>query len=351
MNNMLKSQAYAEAGVDTQKAARIVDRIKESCNKTQRSGSMNQIGEFAGMFDLMRSGQWKDPILVSSTDGVGTKLRLATRLNKHYGIGIDLVAMCVNDIIVHGATPLFFMDYFSSSKLEEEVVETVIAGIADGCQQSQAALIGGEMAEMPGHYAVGDYDLAGFVVGAVEKNNRLPRHDLQIGDCVLGLESSGFHANGFSLIQKIIADNAVDLEQKWSTDTHATLGDALLEPTRIYVNSILQICQEPFIKAIAHITGGGFYENIPRVVPNHLQVVLEARALPSSDIFVYIQELGNLTTHDMWHTFNCGIGMVLVVGKEHCDNVKKILQDQGERVHILGHIESNHDGQKGVKII
>ncbi len=281
------------------------------------------------MFDLKAAG-FKDPILVSTTDGVGTKLKIAIETGKHDTIGIDLVAMCVNDLIVQGAEPLLFLDYFATGKLDVETGKNVIKGIAEGCKQAGCALVGGETAEMPGMYAGGDYDLAGFAVGAVERDRVLPRKDIAAGDVILGLASSGVHSNGFSLVRKIVAQENLSYNSPAPFDASRSLGAALLEPTRIYVRAAMPAVKSGGVKAMAHITGGGLLENIPRVLPDGLGARLDAKSWQAPPVFKWLAKSGNIEPMEMARTFNCGIGLVVIVEPKHGDQVTKILASNGE---------------------
>ena len=298
----------------------------------------------APLFDL-GSLNYKHPVLVSGTDGVGTKIKLAIENNRHDSIGIDLVAMCVNDLIVQGAEPLFFLDYFACSSLDVDVAETVINGIAKGCAESGCSLIGGETAEMPGMYQVGDYDLAGFCVGAVEKDNIISGENVEAGDVLIGLASSGFHSNGYSLIRKVITDTNVNLSE---TFEGKSLLDHLLEPTRIYVKSILGLIENVPVKAIAHITGGGLIENIPRVIPDNFSVRLDTKSWEMPVIFRWLQEQGNIDSDEMYQTFNCGIGMTVCVSPEQTHKTIELLETRGEIVRQIGIIDSKNEKQKSV---
>lgn len=303
------SLSYRDAGVDIDAGDELVERIKPMVTKTLRPGVLGGLGGFGALFELPLA-RYRSPVLVSGTDGVGTKLLVARQLNRHDTIGIDLVAMCANDILVHGAEPLFFLDYYASGKLEVDVAAEVIAGIAEGCRQAGAALVGGETAEMPGVYAKGDYDLAGFCVGVVEKEDLLDGAKVQMSDLLIGLASSGPHSNGYSLIRKIVADRNVPLTQPMG---RTTLGDVLLAPTRIYVQALLPPLRNRTIHALAHITGGGLTENVPRVLPNGCEAVIDTHAWPRSEIFEWLQAQGSIAEQEMLRTFNCGIGMVAIV--------------------------------------
>jgi len=334
-NSDKKSLNYKDAGVDISAGNELVNRIKPFAKSTIRAGADASLGGFGALFDLAKCG-YKDPILVSSTDGVGTKLKIAKDLNRHNTIGIDLVAMCVNDLVVQGGEPLFFLDYFASSKLSLDVASDVIKGIAVGCKEANCALIGGETAEMPGLYGEGDYDLAGFTVGAVERENILPKN-VAAGDVLLGLKSSGVHSNGFSLVHHIMKERNIALDYKLSSGK--TLGDALIEPTRIYVKSCLSAIKTGKVKALSHITGGGLLENIPRVLPENLFANIDYSSWKLPEIFQFLQEQGNVADEEMHRTFNCGIGMVLIVGGSDVELVKEKLIEFGEEVFTIGTLE------------
>jgi len=329
------SLSYRDAGVDIDAGNSLVERIKPIVKSTTRPGVMGGIGGFGALFELPLD-RYKQPVLVSGTDGVGTKLKLALELNKHDTIGIDLVAMCVNDIIVTGAEPLYFLDYYATGKLDVDIATDVVTGIAEGCKQAGAALTGGETAEMPGIYKEGDYDLAGFCVGVVEKSKIIQPDQVTAGDKLIGLASSGPHSNGYSLIRKILEVSQAKLDQPMG---NSTLGDALLEPTRIYVKSLLTLMQSINLHALAHITGGGLLENIPRVMPNNTQAVIDANAWQMPEVFSWLQQNGNVETNEMYRTFNCGIGMVLCVAAEDADQTLELLHDAGEEAFLLGTIE------------
>jgi phosphoribosylformylglycinamidine cyclo-ligase len=315
-----------QAGVDIDAGDALVEHIKPLAKTTDRKGVMGGLGGFGGLFDLKAAG-FRDPILVSGTDGVGTKLKVAIEANIPDTVGIDLVAMCVNDIVVQGAEPLFFLDYYATSKLEVEVGRRVVAGIAEGCRRAGCALVGGETAEMPGMYADGDYDLAGFAVGAAERDQLLPRADIAPGDVVLGLSSSGIHSNGYSLVRKIMGRGSYDIAK-------------LMEPTRIYVKPLLAAIRGTgAIKGLAHITGGGLPGNAPRCLPDGLRARLDARRWKAPDVFSWLRATGNVPTDDMLQTFNCGLGMVVVVDAKDAARVIKALSDAGEAVQQVGAIE------------
>ena len=325
---------YKQAGVDIDAGNELVNRIKPFAKSTSRLGANSDLGGFGALFDLKKCN-FKDPVLVSSTDGVGTKLKVAIDVDKHDTIGIDLVAMSVNDLVVQGAEPLFFLDYFACSKLDVEVASQVVKGIADGCKLAGCALIGGETAEMPGMYKAGDYDLAGFAVGAVERDQILPR-STNVGDILIGLKSSGVHSNGYSLARFILEKNSVNFSDKFSDEK--TVGEALLTPTKIYVKSCLEAIKTRKVKALSHITGGGLTENLPRVLSKNVTPKIDYKSWNRPEIFDYLQKLGNVADEEMHRTFNCGIGMVLVVAKGDENEVKAILEKAGEEVFIIGEL-------------
>jgi phosphoribosylformylglycinamidine cyclo-ligase len=327
---------YADAGVDIDAGNRLVKAIGPLAARTARAGLMGGIGGFGGLFDLAACG-FMDPLLVAATDGVGTKLKLAVETGMHEGIGIDLVAMNVNDIVVQGAEPLFFLDYFATSKLDAGVAEKVIASIAKGCKEAGCALIGGETAEMPGLYAQGDYDLAGFAVGAVEREALLPRKDLEAGDILLALASSGVHANGFSLVRRIVEKAGLRLRDPAPFAKSKSLGEALLTPTRIYVRELLATIRDTSsVKALAHITGGGLTENIPRVLPEHLAAEIDLGSFRLPPVFAWLKREGRIGDKEMLKTFNCGIGMVVVTGAANAGAVDASLRQSGEQPWRLG---------------
>ena len=329
---------YADAGVDIDAGNELVRRIKPHVRSTMRPGADGEIGGFGGLFDLKAAG-FTDPVLVAANDGVGTKLRVAIETGLHDRIGIDLVAMCVNDLVVQGAEPLFFLDYFATGKLDPTQGEDIVKGIAAGCVQAGCALIGGETAEMPGLYADKDYDLAGFAVGAAERGRLLPSADIQPGDVLLGLASSGPHSNGYSLIRRIVEVSGLSYDAPAPFDADRTLGEALIEPTRIYVKSILEAIRETAgIKALAHITGGGFTENIPRVLPDRLRADIDLFAVPVPPVFRWLAQTGGVAQNEMLRTFNCGIGMVVVASAADAATVGAVLQSAGETVVPLGRV-------------
>jgi len=337
-----ESTTYKDAGVNIEAGDELVERIKPFAKKTLRPEVLGGLGGFGSLFEVPK--KYKNPILVSGTDGVGTKLKLAFTLNQHKTIGQDLVAMCVNDILVQGAEPLFFLDYFACGKLNVKQASDVIEGIAFGCELAGCSLVGGETAEMPGMYQSEEYDLAGFCVGVVEKDKIIDGSNVNEGDTVIGLVSSGPHSNGYSLIRKLIEKENLDLNNFCGDKI---FSEVLLEPTRIYVKSILALNQEINIKAMAHITGGGLTENIPRVLPQHLAVGLQKNAWPKQEIFNWLQSKGNLSDYEMYKTFNCGIGMVLIIDCKDSNEAIKILSSYGESVNILGSVNKrkNNDPQ------
>jgi phosphoribosylformylglycinamidine cyclo-ligase len=333
-----KSVTYADAGVDIEAGNTLVERIAPLAKSTARIGADSDLGGFGGLFDLAAC-KFDDPVLVAANDGVGTKLKIAIESGIHDTVGIDLVAMCVNDLIVQGAEPLFFLDYFASGKLNVDAATDVIAGIAAGCRQAGCALIGGETAEMPGMYADGDYDLAGFSVGAVERRKVLPRDDIAAGDIILGLASNGIHSNGFSLVRKLVAQEGLAWDAPSPVNGSKTVAEELLTPTRIYVKSVLQALRaNAQIKGLVHITGGGFQENLPRVLPDDLgaHIDLDAWKLPA--VFQWLQSAGHMEPHEMLRTFNCGIGMTLIVAPDGLADVMAILAAEGETAIPIGTI-------------
>jgi len=333
---------YRDAGVDIDAGEALVDRIKPLARRTMRPEVLNGIGGFGALIGL--GGRYREPVLVAGTDGVGTKLKLAFELDRHDTIGIDLVAMCVNDILVQGAEPLFFLDYFSCGKLDVDRAARVVQGIAAGCESAGCALVGGETAEMPGMYAEGEYDLAGFSVGVVERDAIIDGSTIQAGDAVLGLASSGPHSNGYSLIRKIVARTGVDLR------SDSALADALMAPTRIYVKPLLALMKTLPVKGMAHITGGGLTENIPRVLPKTLGVRLQKRAWQRLPVFDWLQQHGHVAEEEMHRVFNCGIGMVVMVAAEHAEKAIAFLRAQGETVTKIGDVIARGDDQPSVVI-
>ncbi|CAN7444902.1 phosphoribosylformylglycinamidine cyclo-ligase [Bosea sp. LjRoot237] len=329
---------YAQAGVDIDAGNAMVDAIKPLVRSTRRPGADAEIGGFGGLFDLKAAG-FSDPILVAANDGVGTKVKIAIESGRHSTIGIDLVAMCVNDLVVQGAEPLLFLDYYATGKLDPQAGVEIVRGIAEGCRQAGCALIGGETAEMPGMYAGNDYDLAGFAVGAAERGTLLPRADLVAGDVVLGLPSSGVHSNGYSLVRRIVALSGLAWEAPAPFAPERMLAEALLEPTRIYVKSLLQALKAaPGIKALAHITGGGFPDNIPRVLPDDLGVAIDLPAIAVPPVFGWLASVGGVAEREMLRTFNCGIGMIVVAEAAQADAVMAALAEAGEKPVRLGEV-------------
>ncbi|PWW03351.1 phosphoribosylformylglycinamidine cyclo-ligase [Hoeflea marina] len=342
---------YSDAGVDIDAGNEMVNRIKPLVRSTRRPGADGEIGGFGGLFDLKAAG-FTDPVLVAANDGVGTKLKVAIDADRHDTVGIDLVAMCVNDLVVQGAEPLFFLDYFATGKLDPAQGAAIVGGIAQGCLMAGCALIGGETAEMPGMYSKGDYDLAGFAVGAAERGRLLPTPDISEGDVILGLASSGVHSNGYSLVRKIVETSGLgwDAPAPFATaDEGETLGAALLEPTRIYVKSLLKVIRETGkIKALAHITGGGFPENIPRVLPEGLAAHIDLDAISPPPVFSWLARTGGVAMTEMLRTFNCGVGMIVVTAADNADAVAAALSDAGEQVIRLGHLGPREAGSAGV---
>ena len=346
MNKPRVSLTYRDAGVDIDAGDALVEAIRPIAAATKRPGLLAGVGGFGALFEIP-PGQYREPVLVSSTDGVGTKLKLAIELQRHDTIGIDLVAMCVNDIIVQGAEPLFFLDYFATGKLDNRVAEQVIRGIGEGCRQAGCALVGGETAEMPGMYGAGDYDLAGFTVGVVEKSKIIDGSQVKPNDTLIGIASSGAHSNGYSLIRKIIEVRKAKLDQ---TLGGRPLGEVLLAPTRIYVKPLLALLSQVPVHAAAHITGGGLPGNVPRVLPNGVRAVIDSRAWQRPAIFDWLQEMGGIEEFEMYRTFNCGVGMVLVLDATDAEQALQWLQAAGESASIIGHIEP-HSGEDQVVIL
>ncbi|WP_299437495.1 phosphoribosylformylglycinamidine cyclo-ligase [uncultured Rhodospira sp.] len=334
---------YKAAGVDIAAGDALVQAIKPLARSTARPGADAALGGFGAVFDLAGAG-FRDPLLVSATDGVGTKLRLAIETGRHDGIGIDLVAMCVNDLVVQGAEPLLFLDYYATARLDVETARAVVAGIAEGCRIAGCALVGGETAEMPGMYASGDYDLAGFAVGALERGQLLTGERVGEGDVVLGLASSGVHSNGYSLVRRIIADQSLAWEAPAPFDPDRTLGAVLLTPTRIYVTACLDAVRSGAVHALAHITGGGLVENIPRVLPDGLAVALDVAALPLPPVFRWLQTTGGVAPQEMARAFNCGIGMVAVVAADRVDETLTRLTGHGEAARVIGRVVARDAG-------
>ncbi|MEJ2418003.1 MAG: phosphoribosylformylglycinamidine cyclo-ligase [Exilibacterium sp.] len=349
MTDKQPSLSYKDAGVDIDAGNTLVDRIKGVAKRTRRPEVLTGLGGFGALCELPAG--YREPVLVSATDGVGTKLRLAMDLNIHNTIGVDLVAMCVNDLVVAGAEPLFFLDYYATGKLNLEAAASVVTGIGDGCKQAGCALVGGETAEMPGMYQGEDYDLAGFCVGVVEKSAIIDGSAVQIGDRLIGLASSGAHSNGYSLIRKIIDHCNADLGVTLSGDPGGrTLGQALLEPTRIYVKPLLGLIKQVQVKALSHITGGGLLENLPRVLPAGTKAVINTQAWTRPAVFNWLQEQGNVETREMYRTFNCGVGMVICVPPAQADTALQHLAAAGEQAFILGTIAAAASGEEQVEL-
>ncbi|MGN6463433.1 MAG: phosphoribosylformylglycinamidine cyclo-ligase [Pseudolabrys sp.] len=327
---------YAQAGVDIDAGNRMVDLIKPLVRATARRGADAEIGGFGGLFDLKRAG-FTDPVLVAATDGVGTKVKIAIETGRHETIGIDLVAMSVNDLVVQGAEPLFFLDYFACGKLDPQMGAAVVAGVSAGCRDAGCALIGGETAEMPGVYQGGDYDLAGFAVGAAERGTLLPRADITAGDVIIGIASSGVHSNGYSLVRKVVDLSALGWDTPAPFDPSRSLGEAVLTPTRIYVKSCLAAIRETgAVKGLAHITGGGFPDNIPRVLPDDLGAAIDLTRVPLLPVFKWLAKAGNIAETELLRTFNCGVGMIALVAADQVDKVIAVLKREGENAFPIG---------------
>jgi len=341
-----KSLSYKDAGVDIDAGNALIERIKGVAKRTRRPEVMTGLGGFASLFELPQG--YKQPVLVSGTDGVGTKLRLAMDMNKHDTIGIDLVAMCVNDLIVGGAEPLFFLDYYATGKLNVDIAADVVSGIGDGCELSGCALVGGETAEMPGMYEGEDYDLAGFCVGIAEKEEIIDGSKVATGDTLIALASSGPHSNGYSLIRKILEVSNADLEQDLDGQP---LKDALIAPTKIYVKSVLKLINASDVHALCHITGGGFQENIPRVLPASAKAVINTKSWDLPPVFKWLQEKGNVDAYEMYRTFNCGVGMIACVPADKADAAIALLNAEGEQAWIIGHIEDAVEGEELVDLV
>lgn len=328
---------YSKAGVTLESGYESVERIKKHINRTKRPGMMGGIGSFGGMFDFASLG-YKDPILVAGTDGVGTKLVIAQMMQKATTIGIDVVAMCVNDLLAQGASPLFFLDYIAVGKMNPKEIEDIVAGVADGCVMANAALIGGETAEMPGMYPVGEYDIAGFSVGVVERAKLLEGKDVKKGDVLVGIHSSGLHSNGYSLVRKVVlADNHKDLNE-YIPQFGKTLGEELLTPTKIYIRPVHKVLESVNVHAIANITGGGFIENIPRMMPEGLGTEIIEEKLPKMPVFTYLEKLGNIPHHELYNVWNMGIGMVMVLDEKDADKAIEILKANGENASVIGSV-------------
>lgn len=343
MSEQKQSLSYKDAGVDIDAGNALVEKIKGAVKRTKRPEVMGGLGGFGSVFELPTG--YKEPVLVAGTDGVGTKLRLAIDLARHDTVGIDLVAMCVNDLIVQGAEPLFFLDYYATAKLDVDVAVSVVEGIAEGCLQAGCSLVGGETAEMPGMYHKGDYDIAGFCVGIAEKSRLIDGTNVAAGDQLIALGASGPHSNGFSLIRKVLEVN--------NTDTNELLdgkkiADHLLEPTKIYVKSVLELLKNVDVHALSHITGGGFWENIPRVLPETAQAVIKGDSWQWPSIFTWLKEKGNITEHEMYRTFNCGVGMIIVVPADKVEQSIEVLTAHGENAWHIGAIADKADGEEQV---
>lgn len=335
-----ESLSYRDAGVDIDAGEELVRRIGGVVSATHRPGTLSGLGGFGGLFELPEG--YRRPVLVSGTDGVGTKLRLALETGRHDGVGIDLVAMCVNDIVVLGAEPLFFLDYYATGQLNVDIAERVVRGIAEGCRQSGCSLIGGETAEMPGMYAEGDYDLAGFAVGIVERDEIIDGRNIAAEDCILGLASSGLHSNGYSLVRKVLERERPDLDQALAGKP---LGEWLLEPTRIYVPALLDLIRDGVaVHGMAHITGGGLTENLPRILPEGLEAELHTGSWQWPELFSWLQQAGNITTPEMYRTFNCGIGMAVIVPESQRQQATQRLEAAGETVHVIARVRRGDSG-------
>lgn len=333
-----------EAGVSLEAGYESVRRIKSHVDRTKVRGAINSLGAFGGMFDLSELGM-KEPVLVSGTDGVGTKLMLAFEMDKHDTIGQDVVAMCVNDVLVQGAMPLYFLDYIAVGKNYPEQIEVIVKGVADGCVEAECALIGGETAEMPGMYSEGHYDIAGFTVGAVEKKNLITGKDIEVGDILVGISSSGVHSNGFSLVRKILKDANLDLKKTYE-EFEKSLGEVLLTPTKIYVKTVKEVLKTVDVKGMCHVTGGGFYENIPRIIPEGMGVEIDSKNVKELEIFKFLEEKGEIPKKEMFNVFNMGVGFIFVVSKENIDGLVKKLDELGETPMVLGKV----NGKVGVDI-
>jgi len=346
-NEIPQKLNYQDAGVSIERGNRLIEQIKSSASSTHGKGVMGNLGGFGALFDI-GAMNYKDPVLVSGTDGVGTKLKLAVEMNQHSTIGIDLVAMCVNDILVQGASPLFFLDYFACGELDIDAASDVINGIARGCKLADCALIGGETAEMPGMYAAGEYDLAGFCVGAVERADIIDGSTVQAGDALIGIASSGPHSNGYSLIRKVLDVSSNNLTTEFDGKT---LGQVLLEPTKIYVSAIKQLFQTCNVKTLSHITGGGLIENLPRVIPDNAQLVIDTHSWALPHIFEWLQNEGNIDSLEMYRTFNCGVGMVVCVSEKDRDEAINSLESSGETAWKIGEVELKQEGSEIVRFL
>ncbi len=342
----MKPLSYADSGVSIDAGDELVERIKPLAKKTMIPGVLGSIGGFGAMFEV--SKDYKEPVLVTGTDGVGTKLKLAFLLNRHDSVGQDLVGMSVNDILVQGAKPLFFLDYYACGHLDVDVAEKVVGGVARGCELSGCALIGGETAEMPGMYPEGEYDLAGFAVGVVEKSKIIDGKSIKAGDVVLGLSSSGPHSNGFSLIRKVVEVSGASWDEKLGD---GTVASAVMQPTRLYVKPVLQVMETVTIKGMAHITGGGLLENVPRVLPDDVKAVIKANSWERPAIFDWLQEKGNIESHEMYRVFNNGIGMVVIVDAGDADKAVEAFEKAGEKVYRIGEIAKREENEAGCEVI
>ena len=347
-DNKQKSYTYKDAGVDIDAGEALVERIKPMAASTRRAGSDASLGGFGGLFDLKAAG-FSDPILVAATDGVGTKLKVALEAGLHDTVGIDLVAMCVNDLIVQGAEPLFFLDYMATGHLDVDQMASVVDGIAEGCRQAGAVLIGGETAEMPGMYQGGDYDLAGFSVGAAERGTLIDGTTVTDGDVILGMGSSGIHSNGYSLVRRLVEVSGLNYSDPAPFDDSKTLGEALITPTRIYVKSLLAAIKTGNVKSLCHITGGGFLENIPRSMPENTIADIATHNWELPAVFEWLFKVGNMSTREMARTFNCGIGMAVFVSPDHAAEIKHLLESNGETVHVIGTV-SHHEGKASCNV-
>ena len=342
------AESYEKAGVNLEAGYEVVRRIKKHVASTARTGVMGTIGAFGGMFDLAALGV-KEPVLVSGTDGVGTKLKLAFALDKHDTIGIDAVAMCVNDVLAQGAEPLFFLDYVAVGHNEPVKIEGIVCGVAEGCRQAGCALVGGETAEMPGMYEGGEYDIAGFTVGVVERSRLIDGSKVKTGDVLVGIASSGVHSNGFSLVRKVLSDNGLELNKVYPELSNRTLGEVLLTPTKIYVKPVLDVIRRCDVHGISHITGGGFYENIPRALPAGVSASIQKSSYSVPRIFRKIQTTGDIPERDMYNTFNMGAGLVLAVAAEDASRAVAAISAAGEQAYVIG--ECVNGAEKGVELV
>ncbi len=343
---MKPNMTYKDAGVDTKEGQRAVELMKDHVKRTFNENVLKGLGSF-GSFYKLDTADMEEPVLVSGTDGVGTKLRIAFLMDKHDTVGQDCVAMCVNDIVCQGAAPLFFLDYIATGKVRAEKIADIVKGIADGCVISECALVGGETAEMPSFYADGEYDMAGFAVGVVDKKNIIDGSNVAEGDVIIGIPSSGIHSNGYSLVRKVLLENMNMDIQDYAEELGTTIGEALLTPTRIYVRTVRAVLEKFKVNAIVHITGGGFYENIPRVLPEGLCAEIDAGSWNILPIFGYIAEKGGISEKEMYSTFNMGIGMMLIAGKDNADDITELIREQGEEPAVIGRITRG----SGVKIV